>query len=166
MGETLSTAALDLCGGKVFGMDAWTRTGRTSLFPDHLSGAPPVVGRTFPRVAESVRESRLWVRGIVASAGNVVHAATVELLVSELTTNAVLYGQGDVFGVDFYSRFLIAVTDAGTDLILPLSGARSLGEGGRGLAIVDALAVRWGVDIRAGGKRVWFQLGGPAHAAP
>jgi hypothetical protein len=31
-------------------------------------------------------------------------------------------------------------------------------EGGRGLHIVDALACRWGVDVRDDEKVVWFEL--------
>jgi hypothetical protein len=31
-------------------------------------------------------------------------------------------------------------------------------EHGRGVLLVDALATRWGVDQRAGGKTVWFEL--------
>jgi hypothetical protein len=31
-------------------------------------------------------------------------------------------------------------------------------ESGRGLAIVDALASRWGVDRFEGGKSVWFEV--------
>jgi anti-sigma regulatory factor (Ser/Thr protein kinase) len=99
----------------------------------------------------------VWVRDIVASAGNVVHAATVELLVSELATNAVRYGGGEVFRVEFYNRFLIVVTDAGTE---PICSPHFAHEGGRGLGIVDALAARLGVEVHPGGTRVWFQLGG------
>jgi hypothetical protein len=31
-------------------------------------------------------------------------------------------------------------------------------EGGRGLALVDALATRWGVDADGAGKSVWFEV--------
>ncbi len=31
-------------------------------------------------------------------------------------------------------------------------------EGGRGLALVDSLAVRWGTDSAPEGKTVWFEL--------
>ena len=40
----------------------------------------------------------------------------------------------------------------------------SAGNGGRGLAIVDALAARWGSDLIPGaGKRTRFQLDAPAR---
>ena len=45
---------------------------------------------------------------------------------------------------------------------------RRLGESGRGLVIVDAVADRWGVTVRPGGrgKTVWFECLGRCRAAP
>jgi hypothetical protein len=37
-------------------------------------------------------------------------------------------------------------------------------EGGRGLLLVDALAERWGAELRSEGKCLWFEL--PAVPAP
>lgn len=31
-------------------------------------------------------------------------------------------------------------------------------DGGRGVGVIEALSVRWGVDDYPGGKRVWVQL--------
>lgn len=85
---------------------------------------------------------------------------TAVLLTSELVTNAVRHArtplsvrlQGDA------SRIRVAVTDAGGDQpALRLS--RFPSEGGRGLALVSAMASDWGVEAEEGkGKTVWFVL--------
>jgi anti-sigma regulatory factor (Ser/Thr protein kinase) len=86
------------------------------------------------------------------------------LLVSELVTNAVRYGEPEIVlhvrhdppGIG------VSVHDAGPELPqltdTPPDPAK---QGGRGLRIVDALAQRWGVSRtrRQPGKTVWFELG-------
>lgn len=73
------------------------------------------------------------------------------LIVSELVTNAIRHGRplasdGTVH-VDWTVSdrgVAIEVTDGGNGVPLPVA-ASGQQEGGRGLAIVDALATRWGV---------------------
>lgn len=86
----------------------------------------------------------------------------VELLTSELVTNALVHGAGDpalVLGVDEIQRTIrVEVHDTEPTLdIHPLHGEPSRTKG-RGLAIVDALATNWGVEPRWDGKAVWFEL--------
>ncbi|MFF3895312.1 ATP-binding protein [Streptomyces sp. NPDC001812] len=95
--------------------------------------------------------------------GTEAHDAVV-LVVGELAANAVLHGR--VPGRDFALRL---VHDNGKDLIrievsdthsaLPARRAPGADEdGGRGLILVDALAVDWGVRDRPGpGKTVWAE---------
>ena len=88
------------------------------------------------------------------------HRDTVELLVSELVTNAVCYTEGEVRltirgGVD---QVRVEVSD--TSPSLPAIRMTTL-EGGRGLRHVDALADRWGADSRVDGKTVWFEVSKP-----
>jgi anti-sigma regulatory factor (Ser/Thr protein kinase) len=84
----------------------------------------------------------------------------VELMASELLTNAVLHAQGGI-------RLVLAVDDdvvrvevrdesPGQPLLrCPPGDATS----GRGIGIVDALASRWGVEpVPGGGKSVWFEV--------
>ena len=48
-----------------------------------------------------------------------------------------------------------------TDLPAP-DRAWLLGGGwGRGLALVETLSERWGIEPRAGGKVIWFELARP-----
>lgn len=92
----------------------------------------------------------------------------VTLLVSELVTNAVVHAGTDV---DVAVRLVpdavrVEVTDR--DLSLPVPRQAAPGDSsGRGLALIEALASRWGVDQRddAGGKTLWFEVPRPDLAA-
>lgn len=86
---------------------------------------------------------------------------SVALLVSEIATNAVLHAYGPALRVvvlDRGMRLRIEVFDGSPGLPVPRR-ARLGAEQGRGLAIVDALAVSCGVDVRADGKISWFEIG-------
>jgi two-component sensor histidine kinase len=78
------------------------------------------------------------------------------LLISELVTNAVLHGSGeirltiDVHGDD--ARFAVADEGGGTPAVRETPGP----EGGWGLRLVGQLASRWGVlEPRT---QVWFEI--------
>ncbi len=62
-------------------------------------------------------------------------------------------------------RVRIEVEDASPRLpvIAPLD-ADDLRVRGRGLSLVERVALAWGIERRAGGKVVWFELGAPAHS--
>jgi len=85
---------------------------------------------------------------------------TVTLLVSELVTNAVVHAGSDVevmvrLTVD---AAIVAVTDTSELAPAPREAADDE-TSGRGLALVEAMARRWGVDSRpGGGKTVWFEV--------
>ena len=85
---------------------------------------------------------------------------TVALLVSEVATNAVLHAYGPEVRIRVLAlgRCLrVEVVDGSP--VLPVQRHAAAGaEGGRGLALVEALAVRWGVDARATGKTFWFEV--------
>jgi anti-sigma regulatory factor (Ser/Thr protein kinase) len=83
-----------------------------------------------------------------------------QLLVSELVTNALIHGNGDVMLIaeieDDHLHVEVLDSEPTVTLApLPLDTTR---EHGRGLAIVDALASAWGVEARLVGKAVWFDL--------
>ena len=88
----------------------------------------------------------------------------VELLASELITNAFRYTKVSCVVCVCWdgARLRVEVTD--TDSAMPeATEAGPDSTQGRGLVLVDALAVAWGAEPDAGGKRVWFEIG--EHAA-
>ncbi|MEW9518287.1 ATP-binding protein [Streptomyces tubercidicus] len=96
-------------------------------------------------------------------------ADSAQLLVSELVTNAVMHGCGPVqlsvtreWSSGEPCSLRIAVTDASPEPARRRQTASS-DERGRGLAIVDMLADRWGQDVLGAGKRIWFEVGRFCH---
>ncbi|MFE1770252.1 ATP-binding protein [Streptomyces sp. NPDC059008] len=86
----------------------------------------------------------------------------IRLIASELITNAVVHGQGTVTIWLHYQpgRLVIEVFDGNG--LAPLMGcAGSADESGRGLALVDLLAVRSGWQSVEHGKRVWAEVALP-----
>ncbi|MFG2513013.1 SpoIIE family protein phosphatase [Streptomyces sp. NPDC048584] len=86
---------------------------------------------------------------------------TVELLVSEVVTNAVRYATRPV--TLRLLRTDVLRCEVGDDVPqLPrLRQARATDEGGRGLYLVNRLARRWGTTRLSTGKVVWFELDQP-----
>jgi sigma-B regulation protein RsbU (phosphoserine phosphatase) len=88
---------------------------------------------------------------------------TAVLLTSELVTNVVLHA-GTTVGIEISLNadgLTIAVSDENLGPLRgPVSRDPQLGEGGRGLALVDALAESWGTTHTRRHKTVWFTLGG------
>ena len=82
--------------------------------------------------------------------------ATAVLLISELVTNAVLHGAGEIrLSIDTTgddARFSVSDEGGGTPVVRPEPGP----DGGWGLRLVGELATRWGV--REGRTHVWFEL--------
>jgi two-component sensor histidine kinase len=82
---------------------------------------------------------------------------TAVLLISELVTNAVLHGTGEIrllidVGRGGDARFAVCDEGGGTPVVRPDPGP----DGGWGLRLVGQLARRWGV--RPGRTQVWFEL--------
>lgn len=110
----------------------------------------------------SVAEARRWVVER-AREESLDDRATqvVELLTSELVTNAMRHGPADgdvvVSAARLDGHFTVAVRDGSQD---PPAVRDTPPEvpGGQGLRLVDRLATSWGVDPGAPGKVVWFRL--------
>jgi DNA-binding NarL/FixJ family response regulator len=83
----------------------------------------------------------------------------VTLLVSEVVTNAIVHAGTEVeVSVELKADAIrIEVTDKESGLPTPRD-ASDEETSGRGLALVDALASRWGVESRPVGKVVWFEV--------
>jgi anti-sigma regulatory factor (Ser/Thr protein kinase) len=108
--------------------------------------------------AASVAEARRWTQRFLESAG--VHATCIDdavLIVSELVSNAVRHGTGDIVCHAVLlnpGRCCISVLDGGTGQ--PQVVQRAVDDvGGLGLVIVEQLAVEWGIAEFQGGKAVF-----------
>jgi anti-sigma regulatory factor (Ser/Thr protein kinase) len=90
--------------------------------------------------------------------------AKLELLVSELVTNALLHGGRGVDPITLKiayngDRVRLAVHDCGPGFTPRPSDVRDpLGAGGRGCLIVEALSDDWGVDCDDDGCTVWCEV--------
>jgi hypothetical protein len=82
-----------------------------------------------------------------------------ELLTSELVTNAVLHGRGDVTVTVAVADGVAEIGVSDRSTVLPEQRSRTWrAEGGRGLRLVELVALEWGVVAVTGGKQVWFRL--------
>ncbi|KUL38299.1 ATP-binding protein [Streptomyces regalis] len=90
----------------------------------------------------------------------VVDAA--QLCVSELVSNVITHvghGTPATLAVSMSGPYLrVEVHDPDTRALPTLLDAASDAEGGRGMALVDAIADRWGVLLRPGRKVTWCEL--------
>lgn len=112
-----------------------------------VSSDPAAVAGTRARVLERLAEWRLHDL-----------AFTVELVVSELVTNAIRYGQPPVQLRLIRDTSLICEVSDGSSTAPHLRRARTYDEGGRGLLLVAQLTQRWGTRHRADGKTIWAEL--------
>jgi anti-sigma regulatory factor (Ser/Thr protein kinase) len=152
-----------------------------------VSGRPHTGGQATPYGGASVRQSldgviwtprdgtdpavvgwaREWGRralpGIVAGAVRSDLGHDVDLMLSELVTNALHHGEGveqiQLRAVDAVLR--VSVSDLGEDVPVVRPPADPRAEHGRGMLLVAALTRRWGVHRNrdAVGKVVWLELG-------
>ncbi|MFH8560874.1 SpoIIE family protein phosphatase [Streptomyces sp. NPDC017988] len=83
---------------------------------------------------------------------------TAELLVSELVTNALRYGEGEIRLRLLLDRTLVCEVWDGGFVQPRRRRARDTDEGGRGLQLVGLLSAAWGSRRTPRGKTVWFEL--------
>jgi anti-sigma regulatory factor (Ser/Thr protein kinase) len=83
----------------------------------------------------------------------------VNLLVSELVANAVRHTESDIEVVvlRLAESVRVEVHDRSSDAPIPRDAGPEA-ESGRGMALLESLAARWGVDCRPDGKSVWFEV--------
>jgi serine/threonine-protein kinase RsbW len=140
--------------------------------PQPWSGPAASWRRTFPGEPEQLGELRRWIASLLPPLSS---RDDVALVADELASNAIGHtrsGQGGQFTVEITrhgSLLRVTVTDDGAP-----GGPRLTddpqSEHGRGLVVVNALAVRVGVNGDHQGRRVWADVGwestGPALATP
>lgn len=115
---------------------------------------------SFAADAISVSHARRFVRGRLESHNLRYLMDDIELVVSELATNAMVHAQTpfDVTLHAFERTVLLEVHDGSPSSPFRVAG-RALDTGGRGIAIVEELSRDWGVDAGTdGGKSVWAEF--------
>lgn len=93
---------------------------------------------------------------------------TAALLVSELVTNAVIHARTGV-RLELHQttpRLWVGVTDRDERSQVQIQRGSPVAKHGRGLEIVENLALAWGVDRTASTKTVWFELVAPPGMPP
>lgn len=112
--------------------------------------------------AAAIPDLRHRVRELFTTWGLPQHADTAELCVSELAANVVTHlGAGVPVTLHVTTaggRPRIELTDPDPRALPVLLAAGDDAEAGRGLALVDALSLRWGVDQSADTKTTWCEL--------
>lgn len=125
-------------------------TGRSTPDEVHLALSP---------VPASAGQARRFVRSTLAQWQLDDLGDTATLLVSELVTNAILHARSDVTVAvrALEGRVRVEVAD-GADGVPFLRHPTAAATTGRGLGLVQACALAWGVELHPPGKSVWFDL--------
>ncbi|WP_417803952.1 SpoIIE family protein phosphatase [Streptomyces coerulescens] len=82
---------------------------------------------------------------------------TMELILSELITNAIRYGAEPIHVRLIRDRMLICEVSDGSSTSPHLRYAATTDEGGRGLFLVSQMAERWGTRYTPQGKVIWAE---------
>ena len=117
------------------------------------------VQRAFEPTEGSVRAARQFVIATIVDAPSEVRDS-VSLMVSELSTNAMVHGGGGYEVIVNRTAHCVSVSvrDSGGGTPV-LQSPRSSEPHGRGLRIVDALSDEWGISPASNdGKSVWFEI--------
>ncbi|MEU0673259.1 SpoIIE family protein phosphatase [Streptomyces sp. NPDC006172] len=150
----------DVCDHVLNTLDTHHGEDDIALLMARVQGLPvdSVGDWTLPREPRSVGRAREHARTQLLAWGLEPLVDTTELLVSELVTNALRYGEGEIRLRLLLDRTLVCeVWDAG--LVQPRRRrARDTDEGGRGLQLVGLLSAAWGSRRTPRGKTVWFEL--------
>ncbi len=150
----------DVCDQVLHTLDSHHGEDDIALLMARVQGLPSdsVGDWTLPREPRSVGRAREYARAQLLAWDMEPLVDTTELLVSELVTNALRYGEGEIRLRLLLDRTLVCeVWDSG--LVQPRRRrARDTDEGGRGLQLVGLLSAAWGSRRTPHGKTVWFEL--------
>jgi CheY-like chemotaxis protein len=123
--------------------------------------AGEAMSAAFPADVSAVPRARDFVRDLLGTQDAEL-VATVELLVSELVTNAVVHASSAPRVEVQLEGGSARVQVFDDDPALPTAGeAPTSSPGGRGLYLVEQLATRWGAEPHGDGKVIWFELDRP-----
>ena len=124
-----------------------------------LGAVNAVLSRSLPAEAMSAGVAREAVTSALIAEVNDSALDTLVLLTSELVTNAVAHAQSDChLAVELFPDAVrVSVSDNDPTPVEP-KAAEEHDESGRGLALVETLSARWGVDPHSRGKTIWFEV--------
>ncbi|WP_078883802.1 SpoIIE family protein phosphatase [Streptomyces sp. NRRL S-340] len=91
---------------------------------------------------------------------------SLELVLSELVTNAIRYGSAPIHVRLIHDRALVCEVSDGTSASPHLRYAATTEEGGRGLFLVARTTERWGTRYTPEGKVIWAELALPGGPPP
>jgi hypothetical protein len=117
-----------------------------------------------PSSVESPRRARRFVNSMLAHWGLARLTPEASLIVTELSTNAVLHGKGDLVLTLTCRPGSVRIDIEDESDVYPERAWRPGAVDGRGLILVDAVASRWGVTGADTGKVVWAELRNPEPA--
>lgn len=153
----------------------YARAGTTvvRVYPNLAAAQPPELATarrrvmlSLPALARSVPEARAFAQTVSHRWNCGTIAAEVELITSELTTNALRHARSDMV-IRFErlgSRLSIAVSDSCTRPAVLIRDDNPLRPFGRGLSVVRAVARLGQTPITNSGKTVWAVLECPTLA--
>jgi serine/threonine-protein kinase RsbW len=166
----MSTTARTIPTQRAMGCRASVPTTRPAALPRAVKDAvtllvagEPVALLDLPATTGAIASGRRWaVDTAQAQGADEGVADVVELLASEVLTNAVRHGSPtgtvQMHVVRHGERLRVTVRDASTDV--PVVRTPDVEEtGGRGMQLVETLAADWGVQPHGvDGKSVWFEV--------
>ncbi|GAA5017867.1 hypothetical protein GCM10023335_44870 [Streptomyces siamensis] len=117
---------------------------------------------SLPWSPTSCAQARAVVREVLPQWGLARLIATAELLTSELVCNALRHAAGPLSLTLVWASDVRCLVNDGSPVPPRPTVADLDDENGRGLALVDMLAARWGWEHELVGKSVWFELAAAA----
>jgi len=158
--DTVSLPLEELCRATLAGVYADQQRDDIAVLIARLRALPQenVVAWTLPAELTSARRARGLVRRPLRKWGLADLQPVVELLVSELVTNAVRYAQGKVGLRLILERGLVCEVLDDSAALPRLRHPDADDERGRGLQVVSQIAQRWGARRSLTGKVVWCEL--------
>lgn len=120
--------------------------------------AEQVAGWDVPLDPAAVAEARAWASERLSAWGLREASFAVELVVSELVTNAIRHGSPPVHLRLIRCNVIVCEVSDGSSTAPHLRRAQTFDEGGRGLMLVAQVTRRWGARYTPAGKIIWAEV--------